>query len=101
MEQRIKEIFESLGADIFGIANIERFDNAPVGFHPADIYKECKSILVFAKCMPKGLAHISPRIVYKRATDVNLEELDRISYLASVEIEKLGAIAVPLPKGIC
>ena len=97
MEKRIKNIFESLGADIFGIANIERFDDAPSGFHPTDIYKNCKSVLVFAKCMSMGLAHVSPRIVYKKATDVSLDEIDRISYLASVEIEKLGGLAIPLP----
>ncbi|MCR4435712.1 MAG: epoxyqueuosine reductase [Clostridiales bacterium] len=97
MEDRIKEIFMELGADICGIANIERFTDAPSGFHPADIYEECKSVVVFAKCMPKGLAWVSPRNVYIKATDTNLNELDRISYLGSIEIEKLGGIAVPMP----
>lgn len=97
MESRIKEILTDLGSDICGIANVERFVNAPSGFHPTDIYKDCKSVIVFAKCMPKGLAHVSPRNVYTKATDTNLNELDRISYLASVEIEKLGGIAIPLP----
>lgn len=97
MKEKIKNIFESLGADIFGIANIKRFNDAPVGFHPTDIYENCKSVLVFAKCMPKGLTNVSPRIVYKKATDISLDEIDHISYLASVEIEKLGGVAIPLP----
>lgn len=47
MEDRIKEILIKLGADICGIANVERFTNAPSGFYPTDIYKDCKSMLEF------------------------------------------------------
>lgn len=97
MEDKIKEVLVSLGADICGIANIERFKGAPPGFHPKDIYKDCKSIIVFARSMPKGLAFVDPRIVYNKATDLNLEDLDRISFLAASAIEKLGGIAVPMP----
>lgn len=97
MKEKIKKIIKKLGADICGIANVERFINTTPGFHPTDIYKDCKSVIVFAKCMPKGLAFVDPRIVYSKATDVNLNDIDHISYRASIEIEKLGGIAVPLP----
>ena len=97
MEERIKGIIKGLGADLCGIANVERFSEAPLGFHPTDLYKDCKSVVVFAKAMPKGLAYVNPRNLYLKANDLNLSELDRISFLASLEIEKLGAIAVPLP----
>lgn len=97
MKEKIKKIIEKLGADICGITNVERFINTPHGFHPTDIYKDCKSVIVFVKCMPKGLAFVDPKIVYSKATDVNLNDIDHISYLASIEIEKLGGIAVPLP----
>ena len=97
MKEKIKKIIKELGADICGIANVERFVNAPSGFHPTDIYKDCKSVIVFAKRMPKGLAYVNPRIVYTKATDINLDEIDHISYHASIEIENLGGIAIPLP----
>lgn len=97
MKERIKKIIEALGAEICGIANVERFINAPSGFHPTDIYVNCKSVIVFAKCIPKGLAYVNPRIVYSAATEISLNEIDHISYLASIEIEKLGGIAVPIP----
>lgn len=97
MEERIKKIFIDLGADVCGIASVERFINAPTGFHPMDIYEECKSVIVFAKTLPKGLASVNPRIVYNRAIDININELDRIAYLAGLEIEKLGGAAVPIP----
>jgi epoxyqueuosine reductase len=48
------------------------------------IYKDCKSVVVFAKCLPKGLAYVNPRIVYIKAMDVILNELDRISFLAGI-----------------
>lgn len=97
MENRIKKAVIQLGADLCGIANIDRFKDAPSGFHPKDIYSDCKSVVVFAKRMPKGLAFVNPRIAYNNAADTILKEIDRLSILASVEIEKLGGIAVPVP----
>lgn len=97
MENSIKEFVLKTGADLCGIANIERFDGAPEGFHPRDIYNDCKSVVVFAKRLPEGVARVSPRIVYNHMTEITLGELDRIALLAAVEIENLGGIAVPLP----
>ncbi len=97
MEGSIKEILISLGADLCGIANIDRFYGAPKGFHPTDIYKECKSVIVFGLCLPKGTAFVDPKFIYGRFNDLNAEKLDYICSSACKEIEKLGAIAVPIP----
>ena len=35
--KEIKEIMLSLGADLCGIASIERFADAPKGYHPLDV----------------------------------------------------------------
>jgi epoxyqueuosine reductase QueG len=94
---RIKQFVLKTGADLCGIANMERFDGAPDGFHPLDIFKDCKSVVVFAKRLPKGIARVSPRIIYNHMTEINVSELDRIALLTAVEIENLGGIAVPLP----
>ena len=96
-EEQIKQIIFNQGADVCGIANIDRFSDAPVGFHPSDIYNECKSVIVFAKRLPKGLAYVNPRIIYKHANELNVNEVDRITYEASIAIEQLGCVAVPLP----
>ncbi len=45
--QEIKEIAYSLGADLCGVACLERFENAPVGFHPLDVFPNCKSVISF------------------------------------------------------
>jgi len=97
MEDRIKNIFSNLGSDLCKIANVERFKDSPSGFHPTDIYKECKSVIVFAKRIPKGLSYVSPRLSYVKTIDIITNELDKIGCLASLEIEKLGGIAAPMP----
>ncbi len=97
IEQKVKQIFLNLGADVCGIAGIDRFANAPAGFHPSDIYKECRSVIVFAKRMPRGLASVNPRIVYNHANDLNILEVDRIAYQASGALEESGCVAIPLP----
>ncbi len=38
-QNEIKQIVIKHGADLFGIASIDRFDGAPKGFHPVDIIK--------------------------------------------------------------
>lgn len=97
MKNAIKEIFYSLGAELCGVAAIDRFARAPEGFHPTDLYKNCKSVIVFGKVLPKGLYKVSPRLLYTHGFEVNRMENDRIGYLAALEIEKLKATAVPLP----
>jgi epoxyqueuosine reductase QueG len=97
MEKIIKQIILNKGADLCGIAHIDRFSDTPAGFHPSDIYEACKSVIVFAKRLPKGLAYVNPRIVYNHANELNISAVDKITYEASITIEQLGCITVPLP----
>lgn len=98
MKNKIKEIFLQLGSDICGIANVDRFDNAPTGFHPKDIYNECKSVIVFAKVIPNGIAKVSPRIIYQHFNNIGPIELDRIAYEAAIKIERIfNCCVVPIP----
>lgn len=97
MEEKIKRTLQDLGVDVCGIVHVDRFAKAPQGFHPCDIYSDCKSVIVFGKRLPKGVASVSPRIVYNHATYTNLQELDRIALTAATKIEDWGCIAVPVP----
>lgn len=98
MEEKIKSIFLNLGADVCGIANINRFSETPKGFHPTDAYVDCKSVIVFAIALPKGIAKVSPKIIYQHFNYIGPIELDRIAYFASVEIERnFNCFAVPIP----
>ena len=50
--EQAKEIMFSLGADLCGIASIDRFDDAPEGYHPLDVLPTCKSVISFGCRFP-------------------------------------------------
>ena len=97
MEQKVKELVIGLGADLCGLAHVDDFTEAPAGFHPRDIFGDCRSVLVLAKRMPRGTGRVNPRIVYNKANEMNIAEVDRLSFAAALALEELGALAVPLP----
>lgn len=98
MKEDIRKIFLRLGATICGVANIDRFADAPDGFGPDDIFPACRSVIVFGLAVPKGTTMVSPRLIYKQFSEIAKNELDRISYHAALEIERsYGDRAVPVP----
>ncbi len=98
MEQQIKRRILSLGADVCGIANIDRFAGAPEGFHPRDICPDCKSAVVFGIALPKGLTKVPPRLIYGHYNNSCPAKVDHIAFLAAKEIEeRFDTFAVPLP----
>lgn len=52
--KKAKEIMLSLGADLCGIASIDRFADAPAGYHPLDVLPTCKSVISFGCRFPVG-----------------------------------------------
>ena len=98
MKEKIRHILKAHGADACGIAGVERFDGAPGGFHPRDIYPDCRAAIVFLKRMPLGLKNVSPRIAYYHTTEINIAAVDHIAYEASLALERGFSIsAVPIP----
>lgn len=93
----IKKLLYDSGADLCGIAPIERFKNAPDGFHPKDIFSECKSVVVFAKRVPSASMLSGNRVVYTHVTISILKELDRICVNACCYLDKLHVGAVMIP----
>ena len=98
MKNEIKNIILDLGADVCGIADLERFHEAPSGFHPADIYKDCRSVIVAGIALPKGVMEVEPRLIYGHFNYQSSVQVDRMMLRAAKEIEKrYGGIAVPIP----
>ena len=96
-ELKIKAIAKDLGADLCGISDVKRFQDAPKGFNPIDIYSECKSVIVFAKRVPAGSLSANSCVPYTHANNVATQEVDRIGLdfcqiLQDVEIE-----TIPIP----
>ena len=63
----IQQIAFNLGADLCGFASVDRFGQAPTGFHPRDIYPETETVCVIAKCFPKGPFYAQNIIPYSAA----------------------------------
>jgi hypothetical protein len=53
-KQMIVDRAVECGLDLVGVANIERFKNAPRRMHPASIFPECRSVIVVARRILRG-----------------------------------------------
>ena len=92
----IKSIAFDVGSDLCGIAPVDRFASAPKGFHPTDIYGDCRSVLVFAKKLPAGSFFASSCIPYTYINRVITEEVDALTLTLSRRLEALGIMNVPI-----
>lgn len=96
-KQYVKEILHSLGADLCGVASVDRFDDAPKGFHPTDILPSCKSVISFACRFPIGTLRCKSDIPYTRVRNSMTPKLDAIALDFCIEMEKHGVVCVPIP----
>jgi epoxyqueuosine reductase len=94
---KIKERAMNLGADICGIAPVDRFGDAPAGFHPSDIYERCRSVVVFASRFPASGLDAKNPAPYTFIRNRMVEKLDALSFTLSAELEAAGVTAVPVP----
>ncbi len=94
----IKKIAFECGADLCGIASVERFSGAPEGFRPIDIYEDTKSVVVVAKRFPEGaFLSVSP-ISYTVTNDIILNDVVKTTCNLCNRLElEVDVIAVPVP----
>ena len=93
----VKEKIIKNGADICGIAPLSRFEDAPKGFHPSDIYPDCRSVIVFASHFPSSTLQAKSNSPYTFVRNIMVQKLDLISFYLSDELEKDGVTSVPIP----
>lgn len=86
-----------LGADLCGIASIDRFCDAPDGFHPADVIKGCKSVIATAVRFPVSTLSCSSQAAYTFVRNSLVAKIDAITFQLASDLEKLGSLAVPIP----
>jgi epoxyqueuosine reductase len=98
--EEIRSIATGLGADKCGIAAAERFDMAPSGFHPRDLYGKCRSVVVFLKQMPPEVINAENPIVYTHTANLLYDALDKIGLNLCFSLEKEGVHAVPVPTDV-
>lgn len=94
---KIKMKARELGADLCGITLASSFVDAPEGFRPQDIYRKCKSIIVFAKRMPPETMFAESCVPYTKACDIVTVQVDNIGYQLCEELETMGIKAVAVP----
>ncbi|SDD95520.1 epoxyqueuosine reductase [Sporomusa acidovorans] len=93
----IKRRVRELGADLCGIAPAARFEDAPQGFQPTDVLKECKSIIVVALRFPLSTLSSSSPAAYTFVRNQLCGKIDTLTFQISSELEQLGCCAVPVP----
>jgi ferredoxin len=94
------------GAGIVGIANIERFDNAPKMMHPKNIFPECKSVISIVQPIPRGTYRgITEGTHWANYTFYSYNRLNTlfrpiVTYETARFIEDCGFEAVPIYPGV-
>ena len=96
-KKRIREIALQKGADLFGIASVNRFSNAPKGFHPRDVYSKTESIIAYAIKVPSESLFAENPIPFTQTNFLAMQKMDQISYEISLELDKLGVKNVLIP----
>ncbi|MFX1420329.1 MAG: epoxyqueuosine reductase, partial [Promethearchaeota archaeon] len=94
---KIKEKIKDLGADLCGIASVDRFKDAPRGFHPLDIYKDCKSVIVFARKVPWSPLSATSYVPYSHFNTIVINEVDALTLKIVRMFEELDIGCVPIP----
>jgi ferredoxin len=105
----IKEAAAKLGhggESIIGIANIERFDNAPQRMHPKNIFPDCKSVISIIQPIPRGTyrgitegTHWS-NYTYYSYNKLNTLFRPMVTYPLACMIEDYGYEATPVYPGV-
>lgn len=97
----VKEIMRSLGADLCGIAGIDRFGDAPKGYHPLDVMPGCKSVISFACRFPVGTLLCTSHAPYTRVRNSITPKMDAIALDFCMEMERRGVLCAPIPTNDC
>jgi epoxyqueuosine reductase QueG len=101
LEKETEEMATQLGADIFGVASADAFDDAPSGHHPKDVLPNAKSVIVIGMKMLDAQTDILPvegehltassrQEMFRGHNAFISQDLDRIGYSIARFLEKKG-----------
>lgn len=94
----VKNIAMELGADLCGIAPVDRFHKAPEGFRPTDLYSDAKSVVVVARRFPEGPFLSNSPIPYTVTSIMMTRDIINLTCSLCCRLEQEdGVLAVPVP----
>lgn len=96
-KDEVKQLFFDSGAELCGVASVDRFFDAPKGSHPTDVLPTCKSVISFAMRFPSGCLACKTDIPYTQIRNTITPKMDMIALECCLELEKHGILAVPVP----
>jgi epoxyqueuosine reductase len=83
----VKNISFEFGTDLCGIASVDRFKNAPEGFHPQDVLPNCQSVVVLAGRFLKSTLFAKSSVPYTDVRNELSRKMDRMAIDLSYELE--------------
>jgi epoxyqueuosine reductase len=92
----VKKVAHDLGADLCGIAPIERFDGAPQGFHPTDVLPSCTTVVVLASRFLHSALLAQSTVPYTTVRNELSARMNTLAVKLSEHLEREGATAVPM-----
>lgn len=95
--KRVKEILSALGADLCGIASMDRLANASKGYHPLDVFPACKSAISFGCRFPVGALNSKSDVPYTMVRNAITRKLDAMALDFCIELERHQVTCVPVP----
>ena len=98
--QEIKEYAATVGAQRCGIASVDRFDAAPEGFRPQDVFNNAKSVVVCLRQMPGANILARNPVPYTHTAYKMYEEMDRISMELCRFFQQKDVMAVLVPADV-
>jgi len=97
VREKIKEIVFKHRADLFGIAPVGRFNGAPKGFHPRNIYSKTEAVIVFAVKLPSETLFAESPIPFTHMNTLAMRRVDAITYAISTDLDRDGVKNVLIP----
>lgn len=91
----VKRIAVDIGADLCGIASIDRFTDAPKGYHPCDVLPGGKSVIVLASRFLTSTLSARSTVPYTIVRNELTKRMDTMSLSLSYSLESYGVAAVP------
>lgn len=92
----IKTKAYTYGANLCGIASIDRFSEAPKGFHPTDVLSTCKSVIVVASKFLNSSLYAQSTVPYTTVRNELSAKMNGIALHLSEYLEDRGDIAIPM-----